>query len=89
MMGKKLYINDRACFFDQGMDRFNNYWSVVFNPVKERYIKINPSGYKILKVIEENPSISFFELLSRLQVEENSLKRFLENMVQEKIVLVS
>jgi len=86
LIDQRLRVNDSACFFDQELGRANGFWSVVFNPVEERYIRINPSGYKILKIIEESPLITFSELLWRSKIKESALKRFLEKMIDERVV---
>jgi len=89
MVNKRFDLNYFSYLFDDEGDKANNYWTIVFNPVEEKFIRVNPVGYKILKTIEENPSIDFLNLISRLKIKESSLTSFLKEMEKENVLFIS
>lgn len=88
VQNRKFFINSTATFFDDKIDKANRWETIVFDPVSLNYIRINPTGYKILRIIDENPGINFFELVFKTKKSEKTLQEFLETVIGENIVFV-
>lgn len=85
---KKFFVNSVAVFFDNKIDKENGWETLVCNPVNSNYIKVNPEGYKILRVIEENPGLNFFEVVFKAKKNEDVAQKFLQKMIDENVVFV-
>ena len=85
-------INHLAVVFHPQLDRLNKCHTIVCNWKNEKVIKITPFGYKILKIIADNPGISskrIFSLLRNSQDENRNnhlTVEFLRVMILENIV---
>lgn len=87
-MNGNLFINPRAVLFHDYLDKRNGYHTVVCNTKTETYLKVNPSGYKILRAIDENPGISTVEISEITGIKEESIKKFIVRMAKENVVFV-
>lgn len=87
-------INPLGIIFIPEIDQKNGYKTIAYDVQKDELLKINKSGYFILKIIDDNPGISFDELSEKLKLVEetkgiNFLKvlNFLKKMVAQNIVI--
>ena len=76
----RLFINKLAVLFCQRIDEQNGFETIVCNPQTEELLKVNKSGYFLLKTIEDNPGITRQELGKHAQ------STFLEQMIREQII---
>lgn len=86
MQNKKYYINQSATFFDDEIDRVNNWKTIVLNSATRNFLEINHSGYEILRTIDQNPGIEEVELIFRIKKTKNVIKKFLKKMISENII---
>lgn len=84
----KLFVNPRAVLFHDYLDKRNNYHTIVCNPNTETYLKINPTGYKILRTIEQNRGLSLTNISDLIGIKEGSVKKFILAMLKENVVFV-
>ena len=85
-MDKSFLINPLAVIFHDELDARNGYETIACNWNNETYIKINPPGYKILRLIDEQPGLSLVQIAFNVNQRQAAVEKFLEKMVQEKIV---
>lgn len=91
---KKIFINPLGVIFCPEIDQKNNFQTIVFNPLKEKIIKVNRFGYEILKVIDENSGLylqNIIQLVSQKRNEvawqsEKKISEFINQMIKENIV---
>lgn len=88
MYDKSFLINSLAVIFHDELDARNGYETIACNWNNETYIKINPSGYKILRIIDEQPGLSLAQIAFKVKQREAAVEKFLEKMAQENIVFV-
>lgn len=86
-MSPLFFINPLAIVFLPEIDARNGYNIIACNWEKEEFIKINPSGYKILKAIKDNPATTLHQLAKTLELEESKLEIFLNEVVGQHIVI--
>lgn len=82
----KFLVNTRAVLFHDYLDKRNGYNSVVCNPKTETYLKINQTGYKILRIIDEDPGITLNEILNTVKVRKEVIEKFILAMVGQNVV---
>ena len=87
MLNKKFFVNPRAVLLDDKIDKANGWETIVFNQIKQRYIKVNPAGYKILKVIDDNPGLQSSQIAFETKKSEDVVLKFIKQMYDENIVL--
>jgi hypothetical protein len=63
------------------IDEQNRWNTIVFNPKTEELIRINRSGYFILKLIEETPGIE------REELGDLKFYTFIEKMIKENVII--
>ncbi len=85
-MLKKYFINPFVVLFHTELDQKNNFTTIVFNPDTERVLKVNSFGYRVLKVIYENPGIKLMEISKLISVKPLKVGKFLETMIKENSV---
>lgn len=91
---RKFFINPLGVIFCPEIDQKNNFQTIVFNPSKEKIIKINNFGYDILKIIDETPGIylqNIIQLVSQKQNEiewlsEKKISEFINQMIEENVI---
>jgi hypothetical protein len=76
-----MYLNNLAVLFCPVIDEQNNWETIVMNPMTEEVLKINKTGYFILKQIADSPGISK-EALGKMQY-----LSFIELMIRENIII--
>lgn len=81
-----LFLNSQAVLFHDELDKRNGWETVAFNWQDKKYVKINPKGYKILRVIDEHPSISPAEIASQLNLAQTEVVDFVKEAVKEYII---
>ncbi|MBI4058095.1 hypothetical protein HY405_02195 [Candidatus Microgenomates bacterium] len=86
MDDKTFLINPQAILFHDELDPGNGFETVACNWRNETYLKINLSGYKILRVIDEQPGLSLAQIAFKVKQGETIVLRFLGMMVRENIV---
>jgi len=79
-------INPEAILFHDEIDAKNGYETIACNWVSGTYLKINPSAYRILRAIDEQPGLSLAQIAFRVEQSEDSVRKFLEQMIRENIV---
>lgn len=84
---KSLFVNPKAVLFHDALDKRNKYHTIVCNPKTETYLKINPSGYRILRTIEESPDITVAEISKTIGIKEETIKKFILTMRQENVII--
>jgi len=82
----KFFTSGGSVFFDDDIDRGNAWVTVVFNQSKERYVKVNRFGYKILKMIDKSPGTTFEKIVENIGSDAYLLKQFLYQMFDENII---
>lgn len=80
------FINPLAIIFLPQIDRKNNFITVACDWQKEEYIRINPTAYKVLWTIKNNPGKNLSNLALILRMSELKLSKFLEEMEKKNIV---
>ena len=88
IQNEKFLINPLAVFFDDKIGKANGWETIVCNPDSSNLIRVNPPGYKILQIIEENPGINFFQVVFKVKKNEDVVQKFLRKMTDENVVLV-
>lgn len=83
-----LFINPLSIIFLPDIDRINGLRTVACNWEKEEYFKINPSAYKILKIINDRPGITLPELSKIVEDGGQKLAIFLMKMVDKNTVII-
>lgn len=89
MEDKTFFTNLEAVLFSDELDAKNSYETIACNWGNGTYIKINPFGYKILRVIDENPGLSLGKIAFKVRQREETVQRFLEQMVRENVILTN
>ena len=91
---KKLFVNPLGVIFCPEIDQKNNFQTIVFNPLKEKIIKVNRFGYEILKIVDENRGLylqNIIQLVSQKRGEtdwqnEKKVNKFIDQMIKENVV---
>lgn len=92
-MDKRYKVNPLSILFHPEIDKKNNYETIVCNWETEKVLKINPFGYHIFKVIDENPEISLKDIYLMLSlkvnnsdIDANKVVGFIQQMVKEAVL---
>ena len=83
---KRYFVYPEAVFFDDKIDKKNNWTTIAYNFKKDSYIKIKQPGYKILRLIDENPGVSLPQLIKMSKENKDYIIRFLQKLIDENII---
>ncbi|MBI4036634.1 hypothetical protein HY386_02030 [Candidatus Daviesbacteria bacterium] len=80
-MNQKYWLNQYCVFFHPKLDQQNNFNTIVRNPGGD-FIKVNKSGYFILKAINDNPGISLEGVAKQIRATLDTSQMSLKNIEQ-------
>lgn len=93
MLDRNYLVNPLSVIFLPQIDKTNGYQTIVCNWQTENIFKINRLGYYILRVIENNPEISFKALFQAVSskmsgsiVDKRKIVDFIKNMEKEGVL---
>lgn len=84
-------LDDFSVLFLPKIDPLNDYKTIIFNFSEQKILKINKSGYFILKAISDSPGISLeniYDLAALNRIKKPEVKIFMDEMIKEKIIYV-
>ncbi len=81
-----LLVNPKTVLFHDGLDKRNNFYTIVCNPKTEIYLKVNPLGYKILRTLEENLGVTVVEISKITGIEKETINKFVLAMKKENVI---
>lgn len=96
-MNKRLYVNPLAIFFHPRFDELNQYRIYIYNSVDDKFRKINPAAYWILKTLDEcnEQGLLLDELIDKLKkrsqlknkiIDKQTVKIFIQEMIIDHVI---
>lgn len=87
MKQSRSFVNPLSVVFNHKQDQENGFETIVRNWETDTLLKINRSGYRILLYIDNFPGSTIAQVSFGAKCRESLVCKFIERMVEEKIVL--